>query len=177
MFCPNCGNANQQANAYCRKCGGFLPDFSVKKKQFSFGGETPQEQIRTNLILNLMSAIVSIASALLLYATFWNRGGEFQIVFLIAAFLLAMGGWQSSTFFVGLKLKKHFNKRSEKTNAAEFTSREQGAFASAQTRELLNEANMRDVVPASVTENTTKHLSEKINRNSSQAEQQSDRQV
>ncbi|MDQ3061260.1 MAG: hypothetical protein M3R14_00130 [Acidobacteriota bacterium] len=41
------------------------------------------------------------------------------------------------------------------------------AFESAQTKELLNEANLDNAVPTSITENTTKHLSEKISRKSS----------
>lgn len=168
MYCPNCGNANQQANSYCRQCGEFLPDLSKKKKQSAFGGETPQDQIRTNLILNFMSGIVSIVSALVLYAMFWNRGSEVQLVFVVAAFLLAMGGWQFSTFFVGLKLRKHFRKGREESNEAGIPSNQPSAFASAQTKELLNEADLSDIIPASITENTTKHLAGKIN--STQAE-------
>ena len=57
MFCPNCGTSDQIENSYCRSCGEFLPDLT-KSKIVSFGGETPEEQIRTNLILNLLSALV-----------------------------------------------------------------------------------------------------------------------
>ena len=28
MFCPNCGNADQAAGKYCKRCGKYLPDTS-----------------------------------------------------------------------------------------------------------------------------------------------------
>lgn len=168
MFCPNCGNANQQANSYCRQCGEFLPDYSKKKNQLAFGGETPQQQIRTNLILNLLSSIVSIASAIVLF-TVPKTGGSAQIVYLIAALLLAVGGWQLSTFLVGLKLRKHFN-QGKGASADKETSPVEGntvpkttrSFEAARTKILLDEANLDDAIPASVTENTTRKLKEKV---------------
>ena len=157
MFCPNCGNADQKENTYCRQCGGFLPELNQRKKTLSFGGDTPQEQIRTNLILNFMSGVVSVVSSLLLYVMFWTRGSEFQFVFLIAAFLLAMGGWQFSTFIVNLKLRKTFARKNAALDEAEttFAPNEVGAAA---TGPLLPEADPSSQVPASVIEQTTRKL-------------------
>jgi len=166
MFCPNCGTAEQRENSYCRNCGEFLPDLSVKNK-LAFGGNTPEEQIRTNLVLNLLSALVSLILAVVLYATFWNRGDTLPIIYIVAAFLLAMCGWQFSTFVVGLKLKKNFDKRKSSLENDGKNQENITAFESAQTKELLPEANFNNVVSTSVTENTTRHLSEKANRNSS----------
>ncbi len=87
MFCPNCGKAEQKENSYCRNCGEYLPDLS-KKIDLSFGGNTPEKQIRTNLFLNLLSAVVSFVLALSLYATFLRRGDTLPIIYIVAAFLL-----------------------------------------------------------------------------------------
>ncbi len=160
MFCPKCGKADQKENTYCRNCGEFLPDLKVKKKSLSFGGDTPEEQIKTNLYLNLLSAFVSLALSIALYFTFRGQNAP-PVIYLATAFLLAMSGWQFSTFYIGLKLRENFSKRRENPET------ENRAFTeSAQTGELLNEANFENVVPNSVTENTTRALSEKVKRSS-----------
>ncbi len=164
MFCSNCGKADQIENSYCRSCGEFLPDLT-RNKMASFGGETPEEQIRTNLILNLLSALVSLALAISLYVFFYGKDAP-PLIYLTAAFLLAMSGWQFSTCYIGLKLNKNFSKRRE-ASAAENQTKQETQFESTNTKELLNEADFTDIVPTTITENTTKHLSEKINRKSS----------
>ncbi|MDQ2746854.1 MAG: hypothetical protein M3T96_06310 [Acidobacteriota bacterium] len=166
MFCPNCGKSDQSFNTYCRQCGEFLPDYSIKKRGFTMGGDTPEEQIRANLILNFLSGMVSLILAILLYANFWNQTGTSAVIYLTAAFLLAMCGWQFSTFRVGLKLKKTFEARKKNDKFELSQSSKSNVFQSAKTAELLNEANFSDVVPPSVTENTTRMLDEKIKRRS-----------
>ena len=70
MFCPNCGKSDQEKNSFCRQCGTFLPDFDkIKKREIS-----PEEHLKVNSVLNLMTAIVSITLAILLYSFF--LGGE-----------------------------------------------------------------------------------------------------
>lgn len=163
MYCPNCGKSDQAENTYCRQCGEFLNDFKKKSKNFSFGGETPQEQIRTNLVLNLMSAIVSIASGLYLFVRFSDLGSEFGLVLLVAGFLLAMGGWQLSTFFIGLKLRKTFNKNQIKSEVEDEIARKD-KLNDLTTNELLPEADFSNDIPASVIENTTRKLKENVLR-------------
>lgn len=165
MFCPNCGKSDQTENTYCRQCGDFLNDFKKKSKMTTFGGETPQEQIRTNLVLNFMSAIVSIASGLYLFIRFSDLGSEFAMIMLVAAFLLAMGGWQLSTFYVGLKLRKIFNKNLIKAEV-ENEIAVKNKLNDLATNELLPQADFSNDVPASVVENTTRKLKETINRSS-----------
>jgi len=164
MFCPKCGIADQSANAYCRNCGELLPDLS-KKYNGKFGGNTPEEQIRVSQFLNLLSAVVSFVMAILLYWSHWEKPGVSSTVYMAAAFLLTIGIWQASNFVIGRKLKKHFNKR-KKTGENENHSAEK-QFQPAQTSELLPQADFSNVAQISVTENSTKHLSEKINRKSS----------
>ena len=161
MYCPNCGKADQKENTFCRQCGGFLTDFTKKKKP-SLGGDTPEEQIKTNLHLNLMSGFVSLALAIALYTTFRGQDAA-PVIYLTIGFLLAMCGWQFTTFRIGLKLKKNFDNRREIEHSESFRE-SQNQFEAAHTKELLKEADFENIAPASVTENTTKTLSEKVKR-------------
>lgn len=138
--------------------------FELKNKT-AFGGNTPEEQIRTNLFLNLLSAIVSFVLAVALYVTYWNRADALFIIYIVAGFLLAMSGWQISTFIVGLKLKKNFDKRKTPLENGEENLKEINTFEPAKTRELLNEPNLDHAVPPSVTEKTTGHLAKKKKEN------------
>lgn len=158
MYCPNCGKADQQENTYCRQCGEFLSN-----KNNGFGGKSPEDMIRTNLVLNLLSAIVSLSLALLLYLSFAFRPETEPLIYIVAAFLLAMCAWQFSTFIVGLKLRGTFKKRRRELEE----EKEQIQFKEAKTQEFLPEADFENIVPSSVTENTTKHLGEKVKRKSS----------
>ena len=162
MFCPNCGNAEQKENTYCRKCGELLPDLSVKNKM-TFGGSTPEQQIKMNMTLSLLSAIVSFILAVALYISFLGRAGTPTIIYIVAAFLIAICAWQASTFTIGLKLKKHFKKRKE-IDQPETSRTEQKQFQTAETKDLLPEADFENIVPTSVTEQTTRKL--KVKRKS-----------
>lgn len=157
MFCPNCGKSEQSPDTYCRQCGTFLPDFNKPRKR-GIGGNTPQEQISTNLFLNCLSALVSLVSAIVLYSIFWDKGSEFPAVYAVAGFLLAAGGWQLATVIINLKLKRNLTNR----NAAVVTQNqpfESNQIESIKTNELLPEGNTEPInSAASVTEHTTRHL-------------------
>ncbi|MCY7375831.1 MAG: hypothetical protein LH472_07645 [Pyrinomonadaceae bacterium] len=164
MFCPKCGKADQQPETYCRQCGDFLPDFS---KQI-IKSTTPEEHIKANTVLNFMTGIVSLTLAILLYAFFLGREDTHLIIYITAGFLTAMFAWQVQTFWRTLLLKKHFKRRQTENSAAAVEAPNPTAsFEAAPTKELLNEADFSSVVPATVTEHTTKQLAEKINRKSS----------
>lgn len=161
MFCQNCGKGDQQENTFCRQCGEYLLDLkNVRKRGFS--GKTPDENIRTSLFLNLLSSIVSFLMAILLFATHLGRPDTPPVVFLAAALFIVIGIWQMINLVVGLRLKKHFDKRKENPDVAEDV-----AAPPEKTRELLDQADLTDFVPASVTEQTTKNLTEKVTRRSS----------
>ena len=161
MFCPKCGKADQKPETYCRQCGEFLPDFNKKSKKTA----SPEDHIKVNTFLNLLTGIVSITLAILLYAFFLGKENTPPIIYITAAFLIAMFAWQIQTFWRTLLLKKHFTRRQIENNAE--TPNQTARVDSAQTRELLNEADYANDVPMNVVENTTKKLGEKINRRSS----------
>lgn len=135
-----------------------MPDLARKNK-FTLGGSTPEEQIQASLVLNLLSGIVSFVLAMLLYWTFgWRNDNTHPLIYIVAAFLLAMCGWQFSTFAVGLKLKKNFKKRRD-SGAPTDAGIEQSQLNEAKTQSLP-EADFADLAktPESVIEDTTRHL-------------------
>ncbi|MEO8072341.1 MAG: hypothetical protein ABI891_15155 [Acidobacteriota bacterium] len=154
MFCQNCGKAEQTPNSYCRHCGKFLPDFDkLEKREIS-----PEEHLRANSILNIMTAVVSLTLAILLYINFLGEENTPVLIYVTAGFLTAMFAWQAQIFIRNLKLKKQIilPKRNE-TERKEIKS---------SANDLLNEADFSDNIPASIGEYTTKNLREKVKRSS-----------
>ena len=172
MFCPKCGKSEQSPETYCRQCGNYLQDYTKPAKREN----TPEQHLKANIFLNLLTAVTSLTLAILLYAMFLGKEDTPIIIYITAGFLTAMTAWQIQTFWRTLLLRKHFKKR--KADAAHQTAEETKEnvapqnvappnFESMPTRELLNEADLSNIVPSSVTENTTRHLSEKVKRKSS----------
>lgn len=155
MFCPNCGKSEQIPNSYCRNCGEFL---NYNKSSISkFGGNSPLENLTSINGLSLVGAVFSVLAAIWMYLT------RFEIPFVLffgAAILLCNAAWHFSNFFVGFKLKRRLK------TASKDSSQSQNQIASAKTKEFLPEANFENLIPKSVTENTTKELI-KLNRKSS----------
>lgn len=156
MFCPNCGKSDQKETTYCRQCGTFLPDFDkLKTREIS-----PEEHLKVNSVLNLMTAVVSITLAILLYSFFLGGENTHPVIYITAGFLTAMFFWQAQVFWRTRQLKKHFpNSKNLKDDA-----RIKNEIESAKTKELLNDADVRDGVPSSVTEKTTKNLMQKFGK-------------
>ncbi len=167
MFCPKCGKSEQSPETYCRQCGNYLQDYTKPPKREN----TPEQHIKANIFLNLLTAITSLTLAIVLYVVFLPKEDTPMIIYITAGFLTAMTAWQIQTFWRTLLLRKHFKKR--KADAAHQTAEvtkenvEPPTFESIPTRELLNEADLSNIVPSSVTENTTRHLKEKVKRKSS----------
>ncbi len=47
VFCPKCGIEGQQANAYCKRCGEWLPDMTGKQSRIDvIGGKTPEQKLK-----------------------------------------------------------------------------------------------------------------------------------
>ncbi len=160
MFCPNCGEADQKKDTYCRKCGSFLAEFGKIKKS-----ERPvNENFNANIVLSILTGITSLVLATILYAMFLGKDGTPVIIYIVAGFLTAIFAWQAQTFLRTLQLKKQFKRQSKSSIEQTENSSDEQILESKSTNELLPEADYKDFVPASVTENTTKHLAEKVSR-------------
>lgn len=162
MFCPKCGTAEQQENTYCRRCGVFLPDFAKEGKRRI----SPEEHIKSNIVLSAMTIVASFVLSFVLFSIFLGKNDTPAVIYVTAGFLIAIGAWQIQTLWRNAQLKKHFKRR--KVETAESSGEESdNVLYSAPARNKLNEPNFADAIPASVVENTTRKLTEKIPRKSS----------
>ncbi len=152
MYCPDCGKADQQQNAYCRQCGEYLPNFDNKNKK----RETPADQFKTTLIFNVMSAFAALSMAIILYVFHIGNPNTHWSVYLAAALLISISSWQIASFFNNRKLKQHFIRDRETDNTE--TDAEIMKFQMPKIKQSLPEADLSDIVPSSVVENTTKKL-------------------
>ena len=160
MFCPNCGEADQKHETYCRKCGSFLAEFGKIKKS-----ERPvDENFTANLVLSAMTGVTSLVLAIILYVMFLGKESTPVIIYIVAGFLTAMFAWQLQSFLRTIQLKKQFKRQSKSSREQTEQTPTENVLESKPTNELLPEADFENLVPASVTENTTKHLNQKIKR-------------
>jgi len=153
MFCPRCGRAEQVPEAYCRQCGVFLPDLSKPVKREI----PPDEHLKANTFLNALTVIVTFTLSILLFAIIPNKH---PLIYVTAGLLIAIGAWHIQTFIRTQKLKKQWKRRTSLNEIQPASPETQSAFKSASTGRLLDQANFADSIPASVTENTTRHLAE-----------------
>lgn len=159
MFCPKCGKSDQKIDTYCRQCGTFLPDFDkVQKRE-----RPPEEHLKANTVLSFMTGIVSLTLAIILYVMFLGKDDTPIIIYIVAGFLTAMFAWQVQTFWRNLLLKKHIKTRKNFDEQEEMETKTP-VLESVPVNGLLPEPDLSDVVPISVTENTTKKLKEKVKR-------------
>lgn len=151
MYCPICGAEGQGANAYCKRCGEWLPDMKARSRM-AFGGETPQQNIFMGLFMSALSTVVALFSAIALYATYLGTAEAKWSVYLAAAFCLCIAGWQTSSFVVGLKLRRRLK------GAREMASEPKKLEAN-RTMPTLDAGDLSSFVnPHSITENTTELL-------------------
>lgn len=166
MFCPSCGKADQNENTYCRQCGEFLPDFEGGGKRRP--RKTPADLFRLSLTFNLLSAVAGISMAIALIVTHAGNEGTHPVIYAATSLLTVISIWQIVSFFNNLKLRKRFVRRDEEVEESGISE-----LKARKTKELLPEADLRQVIPASVTESTTRTLDDKI-KISSQPKQESD---
>lgn len=152
MFCHNCGQSDQSPETYCRKCGTFLPDLDKLAKK----PVAPEEHIKANSFLSLMTAVVSLTLAISLNVVILGREGTHWLIYIVMGFLFAITAWQVQTYIRMRMLKKQFEKLKPVRGNTGVDSLE--GINSEGDERLLNEADFADVIPASVTERTTKDL-------------------
>ena len=107
MYCPNCGKAEQSPETYCRQCGLFLSDFSRSAKQEA----SPEENLKVNSVLSLLTIIASFTLAILLYAILGFRENTHWLVYATAGLLIAIGAWHIQTFVRTRQLRRQWQRR------------------------------------------------------------------
>lgn len=156
MFCPRCGKADQMPETYCRQCGLFLPDLSKALKRES----PPEEHLKANTVLSVMTIIASFALSFLLFLILGFRSFTHPLIYATAGILLAIGGWHIQTLIRTLMLKKQWKRRAPLSEIQGTPPVTPTAFKSTPTAKSLDQADFSDAIPASVTEHTTRHLAE-----------------
>jgi hypothetical protein len=151
MYCPACGAGSQTPKAYCKSCGEWLPNLNPKTRN-TFGGETPQQIITTNLFMSAVSTLAALFSGIALYVTYLPGGDAKWSVYLAGAFCLCIAGWQASSFFVTLRLRQRLKNSREGLATPAQLSQPKGTPA-------LNAGDLSAFVGVtSVTENSTELL-------------------
>jgi hypothetical protein len=154
MFCPRCGNAEQLPETFCRQCGLFLPNLSKPVKREL----PPEEHLKANTVLSLLTIVVSFTLSFLLFAVLPDKH---PLIYVTAGLLIAIGAWHIQTFIRTQKLKKQWKRRTPLTESQAASPEIQPAFKSASTAKLLDQADFENTVPTSVTEHTTRDLAER----------------
>jgi hypothetical protein len=157
MFCPRCGKAEQRPETYCRQCGLFLPDLSKPVKR----ERPPEEHLKANTVLSVLTIIASFTLSILLYAILGFRSDTHPLIYVTAGLLLGIGAWHIQTLIRTQKLKKQWKRRAPLSEIEAALPATPLASLSASTAKLLDRSDFADAVPASVTENTTRHLVER----------------
>lgn len=150
MFCPKCGKADQAPESYCRQCGIFLPDLSKPVKP----PHSPEQHITANIVLSSMSIVAGLTLAILLWAVLAFRPDTHPLIYVTAGVLFAMAMWHIQTLWRTLQLRKYLKREKPKNNDVLLEPPKGG-------ERQLTQADSTDVVPASVTERTTRQLAEK----------------
>ena len=161
MFCPNCGNPDQQSDTYCRNCGEYLLDPAGNSYLLNkvLGGTTPATQINVNLGISLLTIFACFFLIGFLkgnYDALFTRTGELPpaVIYWVYGFLALISAWQMLSVVVGSRLRNKLGKKGSK----ESVNLAGPGFHTRETMEQLRSPNMPDGVPISITEEPTKIL-------------------
>ena len=103
----------------------------------------------------MMTVIVSFTLAILLYIFLGFRDNTHPLIYATAGLLIAMGAWHIQTFIRARRLKRQWKRRVTPME------NESATLDSAATDKQLEIPDFENIVPTSVTDHTTKHLTEK----------------
>ncbi|MGB5013057.1 MAG: hypothetical protein WBO68_03425, partial [Pyrinomonadaceae bacterium] len=103
---------------------------------------TPEEHIKVNTVLSLMTVITCFTLAILLYSVLGFRQQTPILVYVTAGLLIAMGAWHIQSFIRIRKLKKQWSLRSPNQ-----TSDENSGIGGSTIELMLEPADFSDPVP------------------------------
>src|SRR6185295_7020241 len=75
----------------------------------------PEEHLKANTVLSVLTIVASFTLATLLYAILGFRSNTHPLIYVTAGLLLGMGGWHIQTLIRTLKLKKQWKRRTPLT--------------------------------------------------------------
>jgi hypothetical protein len=148
MFCPKCGVGHQTPESYCRSCGEWLPDLDSKSTRLNFGS-TREERVLRIRTLELISTGLSLTAAAIVFTFLFTGANQGWLLFLAAAVSIVVAVYQIANMFMGHKVMRGLP-RSPADLTRQFEKPNSAALPAPDTNDLR--------VPASVTEDTTRHL-------------------
>jgi hypothetical protein len=108
MFCPKCGADAQNAEAYCKRCGEWLPDIDALARPRLFRKSTREQKIRKMRILEAISAGLSLTSAAIIISVL-RGGADTQLLILAVFSCLIVAAYQVVNFYLGHKLQQRID--------------------------------------------------------------------
>ena len=116
IYCQKCGAAGQSVEAYCKRCGEWLPDMDALARPGLLRKLTREEKIRKMRHLEIISAGLSLISvAVILTVLAGQNDKQFLFLAVICCSLVAI--YQMVNFYLGYKLRsKAAENRAEKGN-------------------------------------------------------------
>ena len=116
MFCPKCGADGQKAEAYCKRCGQWLPETAGLARRALWGqGIEPERKIRAILVREIVSCLLALAAATILFAISSETGNRRWTVITVAIFCLFVVVTQLDSIFLSLRLRQNFRRSRSET--------------------------------------------------------------
>ncbi|MDQ3819699.1 MAG: hypothetical protein M3362_18770 [Acidobacteriota bacterium] len=153
MFCSKCGAADQSADSYCKRCGEWLPDKShLGRRRGRFRARTPEQRHRKMRVLEVVSAVAALSSALIILAALAGKV-ERPVLVIAADLCFVTAVFQAVNFAIGYSLQKRLRQVRDEADRT-------GIFEAKSDRPQLNQPDTGDLVrsASSVTESTTELL-------------------
>jgi hypothetical protein len=151
IYCQKCGADGQRVEAYCKRCGEWLPDIDALSRPGLLRKLTREEKIRKMRLLEMISAGLSLISVAVILAVLAGQNDK-QFLFLAVICCSLVAIYQMVNFYLGYKLKpKTTENRAEKGNPID-------AKTTGDVRMLGEADNNQFVEMPSVVENTTELL-------------------
>ena len=94
-----------------RQCGLFLPDLSKPFKR----ERPPEEHLKANTVLSLLTIVASFTLSILLFAFFGFRSDTHPLIYVTAGLLLGIGAWHIQSLIRTQLLKKQWKRRAPLT--------------------------------------------------------------
>lgn len=144
MFCPQCGAPDQKPKSYCRRCGEWLAESSIK----------PEQRMKVMMVFNGANSLMALIAAIALYSTYLDTPEAKWSIYVAGAFcsVIAIHQMISFAFALELRLRSGRMKRDLSATNDAANADPPGQIEGRDTGQILD-------MP-SVTENTTKILEE-----------------
>jgi hypothetical protein len=105
MFCPGCGAGEQQAKAFCKRCGAWMPEVG-SPGEGGPGADSPQQYLKVINIFSAGSGVFALAAAVAIYATNIGNPNAIWSAYFAGSLLVSIAGWQITNFVLGMKLAR-----------------------------------------------------------------------